>query len=83
MMYDTYYTEHTISGNLFFLCKGDQNHQPTLVSNSKYLAIPPTPLLLRNIKMDPKARFENPRISRGFYENFYIRNSRRGEQTRI
>ena len=31
-----------------------QNHPPTPVRNSKYLAIPPTyPLPLRNIKMAP------------------------------
>ena len=30
-----------------------QNHPPTPVRNSKYLATPPTPLLLRNIKMVP------------------------------
>ena len=31
-----------------------QNHPPIPIRNSKYLAIPPTPLPLRNIKMDPE-----------------------------
>ena len=54
-MPDTYYTEHTTSKSrkLFSYVRVIQNHPPTPVRNSKYLAIPPTPLSLRNIKMVP------------------------------
>ena len=33
-----------------------QNHPPTPIRNSKYLAIPPTPLPLHNIKMAPNPK---------------------------
>ena len=45
-------TDSKYDCNLFFsYVRVIQNHPPTLVRNSKYLAIPPTPLPLRNIKM--------------------------------
>ena len=42
------------SFTLFYLCKDDSKSPPTPVRNSKYLAIPPTLLPLRNIKMVPR-----------------------------
>ena len=49
---DSNYDSVLIKHNLFFsYVRVIQNHPPTLVRNSKYLAIPPTPLPLRNIKM--------------------------------
>ena len=71
------------SRNLFSYVRVIQNHPPTPVRNSKYLAIPPTPLPLRNIRMAPHWNWTDSMKWANIFKQNYFFSKFRNSQVRL